>query len=503
MTERVLVYVNRDLTIFGLANSLQKKTDWEFSSIVEMWKKPSEFFKTQDIIKFKKNWYFFEKVDVKKKPDLEYLKSIEEKYKINLWQIALTERSFLSYNKYHIFSHEEILLILENECKFFEKVLDESDPKYVLILMTDYQHLRVFHEICKARGIHVLLTRRTRFGFKWMITEQNKLQNFSKYLQKPKDNDRTLEELQNFLKNHDAYKQGKELVRKQAIPITRFFTSTGVKSFLDFIISDKDREQFYGLGRTKTKIIIKTILMIIKTKQREKFIHKNLLKKLPKNEKFVFFPLHDEPEGVVFLSAPYYTNQLEVIKNIAKSIPIDYKLYVKEHQIMQKRRWRPISYYKEIMNLPNVRIIHPSVANTELLENCSLVSTIAGTAGVEAAFYLKPSINFIDSGYSMLPSVYYLQSFDDLPQTIKKALETKVEISDLNKYVNLIDANSFRFNLIDVADESHPFEGSIVPNKKITEESMQYWLKNKTEIFDLWANEVIKKIELIKNKTNE
>ena len=59
MTERVLVYVNRDLTTFGLANSLQKKTDWEFFSIVEMWKKPSEFFKTQNIIKFKKKLVFF------------------------------------------------------------------------------------------------------------------------------------------------------------------------------------------------------------------------------------------------------------------------------------------------------------------------------------------------------------------------------------------------------------------------------------------------------------
>jgi len=500
MTKKILVYVNRDLTTFGLANSLQKKINCELYSIIEMMDNPAKFFKSQKIVNFKKNWYLFENIKNKTThPDLKYLESIETKYKINLWQIALTERSFLSYNKYHKFTRNEILSILEQECRFFEKVLDEVQPEYMIILMTDFQHLRILHKMCKARNIHVCLTKRSRFGYKWMITDQNRLQDLTKYLEKPENKKRNIDELQNYLQKFDPYKQGIELVEKQAISSIKFLTSNGIKSLLNFVKSDEDRERFYGLGRTKTKIFSKMISMLIKTRFREYFIDKNFLKKLPKDEKFIYFPLHDEPEGVVFLSAPYFTNQLEVIANIAKAIPVEYKLYVKEHQIMRKRRWRPISYYKQIMSLPNVRLIHPSVKNLELIKNCAVVTTIAGTAGVEAAFYLKPSINLIDSGYSMLPSVYHLKNLEELPKVIKQALSTKIQILDLNNYVNLIEANSFDFNLINAFGESHPFHGAIQPNKEITNQIMNKWLEEKIEIFELWADEVIKKIEIIKN----
>jgi len=504
MTNKILVYVNRDLTTFGVANSLQKKIDCQLYSIIEMMNIPTTFFKTQKIVNFEKNWYFFENITNKIiEPNLDYLNSIETKYEINLWQIALTERSFLNYNKYHKFTRNEILSILEQECRFFEKVLDEVQPEYVIILMTDFQHLRILHEMCKARKIHVCLTKRSRFGYKWMVTDQNRLQDLTKFLEKPENKERTINQLQDYLQNFDPYKQGIELVKKQAVSSTKFLTSSGIKSLLSFVKSDEDRERFYGLGRTKTKIFSKMALMLIKTRYREYFINKYFLKKLPKNEKFVYFPLHDEPEGVVFLSAPYYTNQLEVITNIAKSIPVDYKLYVKEHQIMRKRRWRPVSYYKQIMNLPNVRLIHPSVQNLELIKNCSILTTIAGTAGVEAAFYLKPSINLVDSGYSMLPSVYHLKNMEELPKVIKQALSTKIQISDLNNYVNLIEANSFYANLLDAFGESHPFHGAVQPNKEITNEGMEKWLNKKSEIFELWANEIIKKIKIIKRYSTQ
>ena len=44
------------------------------------------------------------------------------------------------------------------------------------------------------------------------------------------------------------------------------------------------------------------------------------------NEKFVYFPLQLEPERTLFIPAPFYSNQLDVISNIARSLPIDFKL---------------------------------------------------------------------------------------------------------------------------------------------------------------------------------
>ena len=105
-------------------------------------------------------------------------------------------------------------------------------------------------------------------------------------------------------------------------------------------------------------------------------------------------------------------NQLEIVKHIAKSIPVDFKLYVKEHMVMKYRFWRPISYYKQIMNLPNVVLIHPSLTNVELLKKCSIAFTVTGTTGLEAGYYGKPSIIFGHTSYDSLPSVHRIKNLE-------------------------------------------------------------------------------------------
>ena len=62
------------------------------------------------------------------------------------------------------------------------------------------------------------------------------------------------------------------------------------------------------------------------------------------------------------------------------------------------------------MELPNVKLIHPSVKPEHILQKCSIVISITSTAGLEAAFYGKPSIIFADAPYEILPSVYKIKS---------------------------------------------------------------------------------------------
>ncbi|RZD47842.1 MAG: hypothetical protein CXT78_02005, partial [Thaumarchaeota archaeon] len=129
-------------------------------------------------------------------------------------------------------------------------------------------------------------------------------------------------------------------------------------------------------------------------------------------------------------------------------------MYVKEHPYMREVNWREISYYKQIMNLPNVKLIHPSVSHNNLIENSALVISVSGTGGLEAAFFNKPSITFTDeSGYSVLPSVYTIKSYSELPIAIKKSLKTQVNISDINKYVDYFEKYSFYSEQIDFHSE--------------------------------------------------
>ena len=80
----------------------------------------------------------------------------------------------------------------------------------------------------------------------------------------------------------------------------------------------------------------------------------------------IFFPLHTEIERTLLITAPFYLNQIEIIKNIAKSIPINYTLIVKEHPFQTARGWRSTDEYNEIMNIPNVELVHPTFPNEKL-----------------------------------------------------------------------------------------------------------------------------------------
>ena len=106
------------------------------------------------------------------KPDTEYLKLIEKKYKINISLLISNERFFNKWNQYYEFSSDEKLSILEQECKLFEKILDEVQPDFLITGMTTLHHQHLFYEICKARGIKVLMFRQSFFIGKQILSNE-------------------------------------------------------------------------------------------------------------------------------------------------------------------------------------------------------------------------------------------------------------------------------------------------------------------------------------------
>ena len=138
-------------------------------------------------------------------------------------------------------------------------------------------------------------------------------------------------------------------------------------------------------------------------------MEKNLDKNIENHLPFVYFPMHLDQERVLLLGAPFYVNQFEVIQNIAKSLPIGYKLYVKDHPVMNVRGWRSVSEMKKIMKLYNVHLLHPSMDQAELISKCDLVITIKGTAAIDAIFHKKPSIIFENVGLYKLSCIHKLE----------------------------------------------------------------------------------------------
>ena len=493
MNDKVLFWIDSGLAHFFIAKILKEEYDCDLFAIYDL-NEAKKYFQNQKLVDFEKIWFYrdFLQKNNLKKPDLKYLSEFEKKYEINLWNVVYSDINFNEHNIFYKFQKNEILSILEQECKFFELVLDEINPDYLIIRMTDYSQNQIIQMMCKKRGVRVLTINHSRFGYRTIISQDTDFLDDDLIEEVKSNNKRSFEELLDVIRDYS----------NQQIDFRKKYQNSYIKkifAILKFLrISFKEEYKlFFGnFGKTIFNVTKNEVNIFFKKKYRQAFLNKNALKNF-KKESFVYFPLHLQPERSTLILASFCTDQIEMVKRIAKSIPIDYKLYVKEHPNMKFRNWRKISDYKKIKEIPNVELIHPTIKNEEMIKKCDLVTTITGTGGLEAAFYRKPSIVFANMIYSLLPSVFRVKNIQDLAITINHALKTEVKLSDLNNYSGIIENNSFHFDEISlnnkILDKFHPAGFVIsdnIPMKKLT-----IFLNEQKFIFELLSNEHIKKIE--------
>jgi hypothetical protein len=172
MTGKIIFWLDAFLLNFGLACNLQKKHDCELYSIIDITNRTKKFFEKQNLVNFKKQWFLHDHIQKNKKIDIDYLKNFEKKYSINLWQLAINERIFYQYNDFYEFSHDEILSILEKECKLYELILDDVQPDFLITAEIALHQQHLFSEICRHRGIKVLILYQSKISNKCIISQQ-------------------------------------------------------------------------------------------------------------------------------------------------------------------------------------------------------------------------------------------------------------------------------------------------------------------------------------------
>jgi hypothetical protein len=134
----------------------------------------------------------------------------------------------------------------------------------------------------------------------------------------------------------------------------------------------------------------------------------------------VYFPLHMEPEFTTDVRAPFHTNQLAVIENVCKSVPIRYRVLVKEHPVMAGER--PLRYYRDLKRFYNVQLLSPAVESHGLIERAQAILTITGSSAWEAILYEKPAIAFGPLCYGFYDLLYHCENPADLPAVLREAL---------------------------------------------------------------------------------
>ena len=89
--------------------------------------------KKREFDKFEKIWHYTDFVKPFSKPNIKYLKKIEDEFQINLWKIAYSDPVFFVFNGKSNFEEEEILSLIEDDCKLFENAIKEVNPDFLVI----------------------------------------------------------------------------------------------------------------------------------------------------------------------------------------------------------------------------------------------------------------------------------------------------------------------------------------------------------------------------------
>ena len=82
------------------------------------------------------------------------------------------------------------------------------------------------------------------------------------------------------------------------------------------------------------------------------------------------------------------------------SVPIGYKLFIKEHRFNHLRRSK--DFYKKLNKFYNVEVISPHDNQFKYILNAKVVITDNGTSGWESILLNIPMINLCDTFYDLI-----------------------------------------------------------------------------------------------------
>lgn len=188
--------------------------------------------------------------------------------------------------------------------------------------------------------------------------------------------------------------------------------------------------RFIFLAKKPSLLLIKTasnIKNIVNNKFLFNFYNKHTTKPNIKN-KYIYFPLHMQPEATTSPLAGAFVDQILIVQMIASFLPKDVYLYVKEHPF-QTYLARDIEFYKELLIIPQVRLVPMSYNTFDLINNSMAVATATGTAGWEALFKGKPVLLFGHCFYQYAKGVFMIRTNNDCKKAFNEIINDNLKVS--------------------------------------------------------------------------
>jgi adenosine/AMP kinase len=384
-------------------------------------------------IKFLKGWEIAP--TDREKVDLDNLKAIESEFgEPFLWNALVMDRrvynGVLTKFKQDYkprFTHKEMLALLQKGFQAVTKFIVDINTDIIIGGFTPVTTVEyIFYRCAKVKGINYINLNPTKIINCVTFSEEiyrefpHIRKDYEKYLNQIKE-DTFLVKAKDYMQTRNKKYEG-VIVSSPKFPYKNFFVSAlkfpfiaaGYylkKSYLDNEIKGYHWGYYYRNIHNPLK---------------DRFLRIALpyfpAEKLNEIE-YAYYPLHVEPEIALSLFGREYLNQIELIRNIAKSLPVTWKLVVKDHPAGVGRR--NIGYYKKLLEIPNVVLVSHYADSTAAIENAKVVFTVSGFSGFEAILEKKPVITFGKTFYDVLPDgiIRQVRSLQELPDIVLELLE--------------------------------------------------------------------------------
>ena len=160
-----------------------------------------------------------------------------------------------------------------------------------------------------------------------------------------------------------------------------------------------------------------------------KFFHENELayfehlaqfegKSVDWDAKFVYIPLHNQPEMSTQSLGGLFRDQVLMIEAIARSLPEGWKIYVKDNP-RQGAYARGPMFFHRLCRIKGVQLVPLDTSTHELSTRAQLTATVCGTAGWEAIRKGKTVVVFGGAWYKSFPGVFTWHEDIDLEKIFK------------------------------------------------------------------------------------
>ncbi|MBK7896477.1 MAG: hypothetical protein IPJ90_16695 [Anaerolineaceae bacterium] len=132
----------------------------------------------------------------------------------------------------------------------------------------------------------------------------------------------------------------------------------------------------------------------------------------------VLHPLHFRPEASTSVLARYYENDLELLKNIAFSLPNNAQLIVKEHK--SAIGIRDVTFYQRLLSYPNTVLLHPDYNLPANLPDFDAVVILTSTVSFEAMQESIPVFVLGNVFFATYPEATRIFSYHELEEKLRE-----------------------------------------------------------------------------------